>query len=76
MGCYSSKLKSNVSPDDHCQVIGSTQLYANQIMVLGSSVFLPIDENGESAIIEIEINDKKMRVYRGYKNNLIRSGVS
>jgi hypothetical protein len=75
-GLSSIKDKIKLTPDNDRQVIGSTQLHADQIMVLGSSVFLPNDENGDSAIFEIDINDKKMRVYRGYKNNLIRSGIT
>jgi hypothetical protein len=76
MGCKPSKLNSNLRPVNPDQVIGSTVLQADQICVLGSSIFLPITENGDSAIIEIEINDKKMRVYRGYKNTLSRIGLS
>jgi hypothetical protein len=76
MGCQPSKIRSSLTPDNDRQVIGSTQLQANQIVCLGNSVYLPIDENGESAIIEVEVKDKSIRVYRGYRNQLIRSGIS
>jgi hypothetical protein len=78
MGCGPSKeLKTNLRSDDPNQVIGSTMLRADQIVVLGDSVFLPTQNpDGESTIIEISINDKKMSVYRGYQNKLVRSGIT
>jgi hypothetical protein len=78
MGCRESKLRSNVSSEP-THVIGSTLLRADQIVILGDSVFLPIrddDESGESAIIEISIADKKMSYYRGRQARAVRSGIS
>jgi hypothetical protein len=55
-------------------------LRADQIVVLGDSVFLPVrdgdDESGGSAIIEISIGDKKMHYYRGRQAQAVRSGIS
>lgn len=77
MGCKpSKKLRSNLSTEPY-QVVGSTMLNADQIVVLGDSVFLPTqNEQGDSAIIEISVSDKNMQVYRGYKNTLVRDGIS
>jgi hypothetical protein len=60
MGCIPSKdLRTNLRSDDPNQVIGSTMLRADQIVVLGDSVFLPTkNADGEEAILEISINDK------------------
>lgn len=78
MGCLPSKdLKTNLTADEPNQIVGSTMLQADKIIVLGDSVFLPTQNpDGESAIIEISINDKKMSVYRGYQNRLVRSGIA
>jgi hypothetical protein len=76
MGCRPSALKTNLTNDQPSQMIGSTMLRADQIVVLGDSVYLPTNNNGESAIIEIKVDDKKIHVYRGYKNDLVRSGLS
>ncbi|GMF31621.1 unnamed protein product [Phytophthora lilii] len=61
MGCGPCKeLKTNVSPKDPDQVVGSTLLRADQIVVLNTSVFLPTKTlDGKSAILEVSINDKK-----------------
>jgi hypothetical protein len=63
MGCMPSKeLRTNLRSDDPNQVIGSTMLRADQIVVLGDSVFLLTkNADGEDAILEISINDKKTR---------------
>lgn len=78
MGCGPSKeLITNVSPKDPNQVIGSTMLRADQIVVLGDSVFLQTkNSGGEDAILEISINDKKIEVHRGYRNKLVREGLT
>jgi hypothetical protein len=80
MGCTPSKLRTNVSSSEPTHIIGSTQLRADQIVVLGDSVFLPVrdgdDESGGSAIIEISIGDKKMHYYRGRQAQVVRSGIS
>lgn len=77
MGCNRSKdLKSNLSyePD---MVVGSTMLRADQIVVLGDSVFLPTrNEDGSYQMLEININDRNIAVHRGYRNNAIRAGLS
>jgi hypothetical protein len=63
MGCMPSKeIKTNLTSDNPNQVVGSTMLRADQIVVLGDSVFLPTkNADGEDAILEIYINDKKNR---------------
>lgn len=78
MGCGPSReLRSNLTTDQPSQIIGSTMLQADRIIVLGDSVFLPTrDPDGKSAIIEIEVNDKKMHIYRGYKDTLTRAGLT
>jgi len=77
MGCIPSKeLKTNLTSDNPNQVVGSTMLRADQIVVLGDSVFLPTkNADGEDAILDISINDKKIEVHRGYRNKLMRSGI-
>lgn len=77
MGCNSSKdLKSNLSYEPY-MVVGSTMLRADQIVVLGDSVFLPTrNEDGSYQMLEININDKNIAVHRGYRNNAIRAGLS
>jgi hypothetical protein len=77
MGCVNDKdLKSNLGSDPSI-VAGSTMLRADQIVVLGDSVFLPTkDANGEYQMLEIHINDKKIEVHRGMANSALRSGLS
>lgn len=77
MGCNRSKdLKSNLSHEPD-MVVGSTMLRADQIVVLGDSVFLPTrNEDGSYQMLEININDKNIAVHRGYRNNAIRAGLS
>lgn len=42
MGCLPSKdLKTNLSTDEPNQIVGSTMLQADKIVVLGDSIFLP-----------------------------------
>jgi hypothetical protein len=60
MGCKPSKIRTNLTSDQPSQIIGSTQLQADQIVVLGDSVFLPVSNpDGKSAIIEVMVNEKK-----------------
>jgi hypothetical protein len=76
MGCKPSKIRTNLTSDQPSQIIGSTQLQADQIVVLGDSVFLPVSNpDGKSAIIEVMVNDKKIHVYRGYKDTMTRAGL-
>ncbi|GMF23204.1 unnamed protein product [Phytophthora lilii] len=60
MGCGPSKeLKTNLTTDDPNQIVGSTMLQADKIIVLGDSVFLPTKSpDGESAILEVSISYK------------------
>jgi hypothetical protein len=77
MGCRPSNIRSNLTQDQPHQIIGSTQLQADQIVVLGDNVYLPTREgDGESAIIEISVQDKKIHVYRGLKQSMLRTGIS
>jgi hypothetical protein len=78
MGCTPSKIRSNVKSDEPGQVIGSTIMRADQIVVLGNSAFVPFQDaqTGEDAIMEIHVADKTISVYRGIKNRLVRSGIA
>lgn len=78
MGCKPSKeLRTNLKNDDPSKMVASTMLRADQIVVLGDSVFLPTrSPDGESAILELNISDKKISVYRGKQERAVRSGIS
>jgi hypothetical protein len=78
MGCMPSKeLRTNLRSDDPNQVIGSTMLRADQIVVLGDSVFLPTkNADGEDLYLKYLSTIKKIEVHRGYRNKLIRSGIA
>ncbi|GMF14508.1 unnamed protein product [Phytophthora lilii] len=71
MGCGPSKeLKSNLTTDEPGQIVESTLLRADQIVVLGDSVFLPTkNDKGESAIIEISVNQQKNRDLQGIQES-------
>jgi hypothetical protein len=77
MGCVNDKdLQGNLSHDPN-MVVGSTLLRADQIVVLGDSVFLPTrNKDGEYQMLEIDIDDKKISVHRGMKNAALRAGLS
>ncbi|GMF23854.1 unnamed protein product [Phytophthora lilii] len=77
MGCVNDKdLRSNVATDTNT-ITASTMLRADQIVILGDSVFLPTKtEDGEYQVLEINIDDKKINVHRGLANRAIRTGLS
>jgi hypothetical protein len=77
MGCVNDKdLKGNLSHEPN-MVVGSTLLRADQIVVLGDSVFLPTrNKDGEYQVLEIDIDDKKISVHKGMKNAALRAGLS
>jgi len=77
MGCINDKdLKSNISSEPSI-VAGSTMLRADQIVILGDSVFLPTrNEDGEYQILEINIDDKKISCHKGLANRALRTGLS
>jgi hypothetical protein len=63
MGCMTSKeLRTNLRSDDPNQVIGSTMLRADQIVVLGDSVFLPTkNADGEDLYLKYLSTIKKSK---------------
>jgi hypothetical protein len=77
MGCVNDKdLKTNLGHEPN-MVLGSTLLRADQIVVLGDSVFLPTrNQDGEYQVLKIDIEDKKISVHRGLENSALREGLS
>ncbi|GMF57019.1 unnamed protein product [Phytophthora fragariaefolia] len=54
-------LRSNLTTDEPNNFLGSTMLLGDKIIVQGDSVFLPTKTpEGESAILEVSISDKKL----------------
>ncbi|GMF30224.1 unnamed protein product [Phytophthora fragariaefolia] len=72
MGCVPSKeLKTNLTTDEPRQIVGSTMLQADKIIVLGDSVFLPTKTpEGDSAILEVSISDKKIQSIKAMQIDL------
>jgi hypothetical protein len=63
MGCVNDKDSNN--PIEPSIMVGSTMLRADQMVVIGDSVFLKTrDENGEYKVVEIGVDDKKSLVIK------------
>jgi len=57
--------KDSINPVEPSIMVGSTMLRADQMVVIGDSVFLKtMDENGEYKVVEISIDDKKSLVIK------------
>jgi len=75
MGCVNDKDSNN--PIEPSIMAGSTMLRADQMVVIGDSVFLKtMDENGEYKVVAVSIDDKKITCNKGLTNRLTREVLS
>lgn len=51
-------------------IVGSTVIQGECIMILDDKLFLPISDNKESSVIEVDLKEKKYSIIRGFHGKL------
>lgn len=67
MGCKESKLK------EPSVVVGSTVIQGDSIMILDDKLLLPIRDENEKSVIEVDLKEKNFRIIRGFHGKLYSS---
>ena len=67
MGCKESKLK------EPSVIVGSTVIQGDSIMILDDKLLLPIRDENEKSVIEVDLKQKNFRIIRGFYGKLYSS---